>query len=73
VVAGRRPRAPGVDLAVERPPALRVWSRGRWRWATVTARQDWADGRTVYQVHVDLGGSTSVTTRLSSHHRMMQP
>ncbi|MFD4974811.1 hypothetical protein [Streptomyces sp. NPDC058424] len=38
------------------PPALWVWSKGRWRWATVRARQD---GRVAYQVSVDLDGSTS--------------
>ncbi|MFF3248946.1 hypothetical protein ACFYWY_35665 [Streptomyces sp. NPDC002870] len=46
------------------PPALLVRSRGRWHWATVTARQDYADGRVVYQVVVDLDGFTSVITRL---------
>jgi hypothetical protein len=46
------------------PPALLVRRLGRWRWGTVTARQDHADGRVVYQVAVDLDGSTSVTTRL---------
>jgi hypothetical protein len=45
------------------PPALGVRSKGHWRWATVMARQDWADGRTAYQVSVDLDGSTSVTAR----------
>lgn len=56
------------------PPAVRTWaapdspalwvrSRGRWRWATVRARQDWADGRTTYQVLVDLDGSTTMVTR----------
>ncbi|RSS94271.1 hypothetical protein EF903_06960 [Streptomyces sp. WAC05292] len=43
-------------------PALYVWSRGRWRYAPVHARQDWQD-RTVYQVAVDLDGSTSVVAR----------
>ncbi|MFF3327775.1 hypothetical protein [Streptomyces sp. NPDC002889] len=28
------------------------------------ARQDWADGRVVYQVAVDLEGTTKVTARL---------
>ncbi|MFD0501681.1 hypothetical protein [Streptomyces rhizosphaericus] len=45
-------------------PALEVWSRGRWRYAPVTARQDWADGRRFYQVEVDLRGETSVCVRL---------
>ncbi|MFE4425285.1 hypothetical protein [Streptomyces sp. NPDC056817] len=36
---------------------------GRWRWATVRARQDWPDGRVAYQVSVDLDGSTSVRAR----------
>ncbi|WP_146046266.1 hypothetical protein [Streptomyces cahuitamycinicus] len=45
------------------PPALWVWSKGRWRWATVMARQDWPDGRIAYQVRVDLDGSTCVRAR----------
>ena len=45
------------------PPALWVWSCGAWRWAAVRARQDRADGSTVYQVAVDLDGDTTVTTR----------
>ncbi|WP_324787060.1 hypothetical protein [Streptomyces sp. H51] len=45
-------------------PALQVWSAGKWRWAPVLARQDWADGRVFYQVSVDLTGSTTVTIRL---------
>lgn len=56
---GPRPRVwtwPSTDR-----PALWVWSGGAWRWAPVTARQDWADGRTAYQVEVDLTGSTAVT------------
>ncbi|MET8405918.1 hypothetical protein [Streptomyces sp900116325] len=44
-------------------PALYVWSHGKWRYAPVQARQDWADGRTVYQVDVDLAGTLSVNTR----------
>lgn len=44
-------------------PALFVWSCGKWRYAPVMARQDRADGRTVYQVAVDLDGSTSVVSR----------
>jgi hypothetical protein len=44
-------------------PVLWVWSHGAWRWAPVTARQDWADGRVIYQVSVDLDGTTSVTHR----------
>ncbi|WP_455357156.1 hypothetical protein [Streptomyces sp. SYSU K217416] len=34
--------------------------------APVTARQDRADGTVVYQVAVDLDGSTSATTRLNA-------
>ncbi|MEV6400541.1 hypothetical protein AB0M39_38155 [Streptomyces sp. NPDC051907] len=45
------------------PPTLQVWSKGRWRRATVLARQDWAD-RTVYQVEVDLEGNHLVRSRL---------
>ncbi|MEV4333641.1 hypothetical protein AB0K02_24400 [Streptomyces sp. NPDC049597] len=45
-------------------PALRVYSHGVWRYATIEARQDWADGRVFYQVSVDLRGDTHVTTRL---------
>ncbi|GGZ70000.1 hypothetical protein GCM10010344_41230 [Streptomyces bluensis] len=44
-------------------PALWVWSCGTWRWTQVRARRDWPDGRTAYQVAVDLDGSTSVVTR----------
>jgi hypothetical protein len=44
-------------------PALWVWSRGCWRWAPVMARQSWPDGRTAYQVSIDLDGSTAVTSR----------
>lgn len=44
-------------------PALAVWSCGAWRFAPVKARQDHADGRTVYQVAIDLDGSTSVLSR----------
>ncbi|MGW8387172.1 hypothetical protein ACWGMW_28965 [Streptomyces albidoflavus] len=43
-------------------PALEVWSAGAWRYATVMARQDWADGTVRYQVAVDLLGDTSVAT-----------
>lgn len=43
-------------------PALRVWSAGRWRYAPVLARQDWADGTVRYQVEVDLRGTTSITS-----------
>ncbi|WP_433860217.1 hypothetical protein [Streptomyces kronopolitis] len=45
-------------------PALRVWSHGKWRYAPVMARQDWADGRVFYQLSVDLTGGTSVTARM---------
>lgn len=31
---------------------------------TVMARQDWADGRVFYQVHVDLLGDTRVSARM---------
>ncbi|GAA4759447.1 hypothetical protein GCM10023329_00240 [Streptomyces sanyensis] len=42
---------------------LKVWSHGAWRYAPVRARQDFPDGRVVYQVDIDLRGDTSVTTR----------
>ncbi|MEU3760973.1 MULTISPECIES: hypothetical protein [Streptomyces] len=45
------------------PPVLWLRSRGRWRWATVRARQNWADGRVAYQVLVDLDGSAAMVTR----------
>ncbi|MGV9892124.1 hypothetical protein [Streptomyces sp. NPDC003395] len=45
-------------------PALKVWSHGRWRYASVMARQDWADGRVFYQVHVDLLGDNRVSHRM---------
>ncbi|WP_455362361.1 hypothetical protein [Streptomyces sp. SYSU K21746] len=44
------------------PPALLVRSRGRWRWGPGPARQDRVGGTVVYQVAVDLDGSTSATT-----------
>ncbi|MFE6522282.1 hypothetical protein [Streptomyces sp. NPDC057794] len=44
-------------------PALEVWSGGRWRYAPVRQRQNWADGTVRYQVEVDLDGSRSVRTR----------
>ncbi|MCX5078727.1 hypothetical protein OHA84_00845 [Streptomyces sp. NBC_00513] len=49
--------------AGDRPP-LAIWSCGAWRLAPVKARQDHAGGRTVYQVAIDLDGSTSVVSRL---------
>lgn len=45
------------------PPALWVWSKGHWRWANVMARQDRPNGRTAYQVSVDLDGSTAMSAR----------
>lgn len=51
-------------------PALAVWSAGRWRYASVRARQVWGDGSVYYQVLVDLHGDTRVTTRL---YRWPQP
>lgn len=51
-------------------PALEVWSAGRWRYAPVLARQDWADGSVYDQVSVDLRGETSATTRM---YRWPQP
>ncbi|MGW2496202.1 hypothetical protein ACWCV2_17090 [Streptomyces pseudogriseolus] len=44
-------------------PALRVWSAGAWRYASVRARQDWPDGTVRYQVEVDLRGDTTMVTR----------
>ncbi|MFD9395016.1 hypothetical protein ACFWBB_31090 [Streptomyces sp. NPDC060000] len=44
-------------------PALEVWSAGRWRYAPVMARQNWADGTVRYQVDVDLRGDTTVVIR----------
>ncbi|MEV0982526.1 hypothetical protein [Streptomyces sp. NPDC049915] len=38
-------------------------SAGRWRLAEVRARQDWPDGRVIYQVLVDAEGSGSKGTR----------
>lgn len=45
------------------PPALWVRQNGSWRWAPVTARQDWPDGRTAYQVLIDTDGTTSKSHR----------
>ncbi|MFF8432818.1 hypothetical protein [Streptomyces bacillaris] len=36
-------------------PALYVWSRGKWRYGSVMARHDYADGAVAYQVAVNLG------------------
>ena len=44
-------------------PALWVWLRGKWQYAPVTARQDWADGRVVYQVEVEAEHATEVSAR----------
>ncbi|MFD4933365.1 hypothetical protein [Streptomyces virginiae] len=44
-------------------PALYVWSLNQWRYARVHARQDWPDGKIVYQVAVDLDGSTTTVSR----------
>lgn len=52
------------------PPVLWVRSGGAWRYATVMAKQVWADGSTVYQVAIDLRGDTSVSARL---YRWPQP
>ncbi|MET8696886.1 hypothetical protein ABZV65_30600 [Streptomyces bauhiniae] len=51
-------------------PALGVWSAGRWRYAPVRARQEWADGTVRYQVEVDLLGDTTTTIQL---YRWPQP
>lgn len=45
------------------PPALWVRQNGMWRWAAVTARQDWSDGRTAYQVLIGTDGTTSKSHR----------
>jgi hypothetical protein len=45
-------------------PALAVWSHGKWRYAPVVARQDWADGTVRYQVEVDLRGDARVSVRM---------
>ncbi|WP_326844560.1 hypothetical protein OHB33_41165 (plasmid) [Streptomyces sp. NBC_01558] len=45
------------------PPALWVRQNGSWRWAPVTARQDWPDGRVAYQVLIDTDGTTSKSHR----------
>lgn len=44
-------------------PGLFIWANGRWRYASVTARHDYEDGRTAYQVLIDVDGSTSVRHR----------
>jgi hypothetical protein len=51
-------------------PALKVWSAGKWRYAPVEARQNWADGSVRYQVEVDLQGDTEITFHL---YRWPQP
>lgn len=35
-------------------PALYVWLQGRWRYAVVMARQDWAEGGVYYQVSLKM-------------------
>ncbi|MFF9819418.1 hypothetical protein [Streptomyces sp. NPDC014006] len=45
------------------PPALWVRAAGRWRRAVVRARQDWPDGRVIYQVLVDAEGTGSKGSR----------
>lgn len=44
-------------------PALRVWANGAWRYAAVTARHDYEDGRYAYHVEIDVDGSASVKHR----------
>lgn len=44
-------------------PALKIRVKGTWRYASVTARQEWANGRVAYQVELDADGSTAVTQR----------
>ncbi|MET7745982.1 hypothetical protein [Streptomyces sp. NPDC005385] len=44
------------------PPALWLRQKATWRWASVTARQDWPDGRIAYQVLIDTNGTTSKST-----------
>lgn len=44
-------------------PGLLVWANGNWRYAAVTARHDYADGRFAYHVEIDVDGSTSVKHR----------
>ncbi|MGP3638234.1 hypothetical protein ACTU45_33810 [Streptomyces sp. 24-1644] len=44
-------------------PALLVRTAGQWRYAPVQTRQDYADGRHVYLVAVNLDGATTVTVR----------
>lgn len=39
-----------------RGPGLAVWVGGRWQYAFVRARHDWADGRTAYHVDLALPG-----------------
>ncbi|MFF9113963.1 hypothetical protein [Streptomyces sp. NPDC014805] len=43
-----------------------VWSDGRWRYASIMARQGWAEGRVFYQVHVDLLGDARSATACTS-------
>ncbi|MFF9638789.1 hypothetical protein ACF1D2_29945 [Streptomyces bacillaris] len=45
-------------------PALLVRSAGKWRYAPVHARQDYANGSVAYQVTVDLLGDTTATHQL---------
>ncbi|MEU8434562.1 hypothetical protein AB0F18_16885 [Streptomyces sp. NPDC029216] len=44
-------------------PALWVWSCGAWRYGVVMAKHDYADGRVIYKVAVDLDGATSTVSR----------
>ncbi|MET9411215.1 hypothetical protein ABZX90_36535 [Streptomyces sp. NPDC002935] len=45
------------------PPALWVRHKGTWRWASVSARQDWPDCRTAYQALIDTDGTASKSHR----------
>ncbi len=44
-------------------PGLRIWANGAWRYAAVTARHDYEDGRVAYHVLIDVDGSTSIKHR----------
>ncbi len=41
-------------------PVMRVFAAGQWQQATVRARQDWPDGRIVYQLTGDLRGTGGI-------------
>ncbi|WP_432189830.1 hypothetical protein [Streptomyces sp. Tue6028] len=79
---GDGPRPVVVTWPRTDPPALFVRIAGTWRRASVTARQDWPDGRVMYQVAVAVKESAAISHRTYAwpqnglrvaHHSAAQP